>query len=108
MAPTGATAENTHDAYDREHDIPLRLVFSRIRGAQVRRSSARGTSVRLTHDRFDFGRGVLEFPSGTLELISHSLAQGGNAGLKALHFSQHFIDRIERLFESIFCNHVVA
>ena len=53
---------------------------------------ARGTSVRLTHDRFDFGRGGLELPSGALELISHSLAQRGEAWLKALHFSQHFID----------------
>jgi hypothetical protein len=43
-----------------------------------------------------------------LELISHSLAQGGDAGLKALHFSQHFIDRIERFFQSVFRRHVVS
>jgi hypothetical protein len=58
----------------------------------------RGAHIKITHDRLDLRRSLLQLPGGTVELISHSLAQRRNGGLQALHFSQHPIDRIERLF----------
>jgi hypothetical protein len=83
----GPTRE-THDV--RAGDPASAGVLNAVTGS--RSSAAHGTSIRLTHDRFNFGRCILELPSGTLELISHSLAQRRDAWLKALHFSQHFMD----------------
>jgi hypothetical protein len=60
------------------------------------------------HDGFDFGRCALELPRAALELISHSLAQRGNAWLKALHLAQHLVDRIEGFFQPIVRRHVTS
>jgi hypothetical protein len=65
----------------------------------------RSARVELTHDRLDFGHGAFELPGGALELIPDSGVQRGDAGLKALHFPQDFIDRIERFLQSVFRSH---
>jgi hypothetical protein len=70
--------------------------------------SVRGARVELTHDRLDFRHNSLELPGCALELIPHSLAQRGNAGLQALHLPQYFVDRIESFFQSVFRRHVIT
>ena len=89
------------------HSYTLRRSWRLVRALPHARG-AYGAQIRLTHDRFDFGRCVLELPSGTLELISHSLAQRRDARLKALHLSQHFIDRVEGFFQPVLRRHITA